>query len=67
MNKMITSWLVKVTYVEEITGALCTFTRLFNENERAARTYAKAQMLKEENLYVTVEMTELYHREDRKP
>ena len=62
MKKMITSWLVKVTYVEEITGAICTLTRQFNENERAARSYAKAQMLKEENLYVTIELTEMYHK-----
>lgn len=62
MNKMITNWVVKVTYVEEITGALCTLTRHFNEDERAARTYAKAQMLKEKNLYVTIEMTEMYHQ-----
>lgn len=66
MEKMITSWLVKVTYIEKITGVLYTLTRHFNENERAARTYAKAQMLKEENLYVTIESTEMYHRKDEK-
>ena len=63
MKKMITSWRVKVTYMEEITGALCTLTRYFDEDEQAARTYAKPQILKEENLYVTIESTEMYHRE----
>lgn len=64
MKKMITNWFVKVTYVEEVTGALCTLTRHFDEDERAARTYAKAQMLKEKNLYVTIELTEMYHQAD---
>lgn len=66
MEKMITNWVVKVTYVEEMTGVLYTLTRHFNEDERAARTYAKAQMLKEENLYVIIESTEMYHRKDGK-
>lgn len=66
MEKMITNWLVKVTYMEETTGVLYTLTRHFDENERAARTYAKAQMLKKENLYVIIESTEMYHRKNEK-
>lgn len=66
MEKMITNWLVKVTYMEEMTGVLYTLTRHFDENERAARAYAKTQMLKEENLYVIIESTEMYHRKDEK-
>lgn len=62
MKKMVINWVVKITYMEEMTGALCTLARHFNENEQAARTYAKAQMLKEENLYVTIKLTEIYHQ-----
>ena len=64
MTKMVVNWIVKITYMKEMTGAFCTLTRHFNENEKAARTYAKTQMLKEENLYVTIELTEMYHREN---